>query len=204
MSDKESTLRIIGEELEKTLDQVADEPVGGTYLKQLIADLLRRAYEAGHAARAPVDRHDLARLRALCEAATPAPWVPAQFPESAGPAARHYFEELLSYGSGEVFGAVVPIDGVPLSESALWTVITGNGPTSEANAALAIAARAALPDLLDAAERLLAIDGALETVRLDIEEKAYADEDWLNVGMVVWPDFVSDDEPEEVTQERPA
>lgn len=96
-----------------------------------------------------------ARLRSLEAKATPGPWYRGHNPDHCEPVA--YFREAYAYGPpGRVHLVCVPFNDKPLNDEALFTAITGNGPTSEANAALIAEARNLLPallDALDAAER---------------------------------------------------
>lgn len=97
----------------------------------------------------PLTRAERERLRALCEAATPGPWHFGRSPDNAD--AVDYFAR--GYAAGPptpVFLVCVPIGDKPMNDEARFTAITGNGPTSEANALFVSSARNALPSLLDA------------------------------------------------------
>lgn len=91
----------------------------------------------------------LATWRALADAATAGPW-PLHDYHAPLEEMVETFREMLEQGSGPVFWTAKP-------ETDLATAITGNGPTSAANAAFIAAARTAVPALLDECERLQSI-----------------------------------------------
>jgi len=117
----------------------------------------------------------IARLRELLAKATPGPWFIGHNPDGRDPMA--YIGEAYSYGPpGRVHLVCVPIPGKSLDDEALFTAVTGNGPTSEANAALVADAVTALPAILDALDaattvlaRIHAAIGAERTTHTTIE-----------------------------------
>jgi len=122
-----------------------------------IAELQRLAYENANeqdVTAPPITRAERERLRGLCEAATPGPWHFGRSPDNVD--AVQYFAR--GYAAGPptpVFLVCVPSGDKPMNDEARFTAITGNGPTSEANALAITAMRNALPSLLtalDAAE----------------------------------------------------
>ena len=95
----------------------------------------------------------------MLDAATPAPWHFGHDPDGSDPQA--YIAEAYSYGPpGRVHLVCVPMPGKNVNDEALFTAITGNGPTSEANSR-AIAA------LRNAAAALLADSAARERAEAD-------------------------------------
>lgn len=108
-----------------------------------------------------VTKEELQAIQERAEKATPGPWEWARFDDSKEPI--EWLREMLSYGSGPVHGAWAP--GHPLTrgthprpEHAVMPAITGNGPTSEANAKFIAAART---DVLALLEHIAALEGAL-------------------------------------------
>jgi hypothetical protein len=97
---------------------------------------------------------DTDKLRALASAATPGPWHRGHQPD--GRDAVEYFTEIYSYGTpGRVWLACVPVEGKDINDEAKFTAITGNGPTSEANASfIAAASPSVVLGLLDRIEEL--------------------------------------------------
>lgn len=92
----------------------------------------------------------LSELERLHAEATPGPWTPGHNPDDREP--MSYIAEAYQYGPpGRVHLVCVPAGDADINDEALFTAITGNGPTSEANAALIAAARSHLPKLLAAA-----------------------------------------------------
>lgn len=97
----------------------------------------------------------IAEVRRLDAEATKGPWYPGHNPESREP--LDYIAECYSYGPpGKVHLTCVPFGDKPIDDEALFTAITGNGPTSERNAALIAHYRTAAPLLADECERLQA------------------------------------------------
>ena len=91
--------------------------------------------------------------RALLEAATPGEWFVGYNPDGSDPV--EYFRECYDRGEpGRIWLVCVPYQDKPPNEEALCTSITGNGPTSEANARLIAAAPRLLRELLEERERL--------------------------------------------------
>jgi hypothetical protein len=77
--------------------------------------------------------NDLDKLEALTLAASPG-GVLAKFDSTDQADQIRQFTENLTHGSGEVWGVVVPINGKAIDDECAYSAITGNGPTSEANA----------------------------------------------------------------------
>lgn len=95
----------------------------------------------------------IAEVRRLDAEATKGPWYPGHNPESREP--LDYIAEAYSYGPpGKVHLTCVPFGDKPIDDEALFTAITGNGPTSEQNAALIAHYRTAAPLLADECEKL--------------------------------------------------
>lgn len=93
----------------------------------------------------------LEEIRKRAEVATPGPWLWALFDEAKDP--LEWIRECLSYGSGPVHLTWCPEHPLtkgqhPRPEHAVVPAITGNGPTSEANAKFLAAAREDIPWLL--------------------------------------------------------
>ncbi len=77
---------------------------------------------------------DLDKLEALAAAATPG-GVFGRFRSNDPADQLAQFHETLVHGAGPIWCVCVPVDdGSPIEQEALYTAITGNGPTSEANA----------------------------------------------------------------------
>ena len=83
---------------------------------------------------------------AICEAATRGPWVHGISPEGfTTDELLEYLRKIVVKGDGEQLHMVMVKNKQDDYDDAAITAITGNGPTSEANAVFALEAREALP-----------------------------------------------------------
>jgi hypothetical protein len=99
----------------------------------------------------------LEEIRKRADKATPGPWETAIYDKAKEPI--EWLRECLSHGSGPVHLTWCPehplTQGLyPRPEHAVVPAITGNGPTSEANAVFVAAARSDVPWLLEEITRL--------------------------------------------------
>jgi hypothetical protein len=109
----------------------------------------------------------LREWQAVTDAATAGPWTPGHNPPDREPIA--YIAEAYSYGPpGTMHLVCVPFEDKPMDEEALFTAITGNGPTSEANARFIALARTAMPLLLAEVARLREREAQLQDQVLDV------------------------------------
>ncbi len=93
---------------------------------------------------------ELDEIARLEKEATPGPWHGGHNPDGYDPI--DYFRAAYDYGPpGRVHLTCIPAPGKDVNDEALFTAITGNGPTSEANAALIASLRNAAPALLESA-----------------------------------------------------
>lgn len=93
------------------------------------------------------EREEIAR--ALLAAASPRPWTFGRTTQDDAESVVEVFSHAYSAGEiGPIYVVAVPIDNeTPVEEECKYTAITGNGPTSAANARLISQA----PDLLEEA-----------------------------------------------------
>lgn len=111
---------------------------------------------------------DIEEMERTVEKATAEPWLKGHNPTSREP--MEYIADAYSYGPpGLVHLVCVPVDGKPIDDALGFTAITGNGPTSEANAAFIARARSFVPRaiadlrrLREENERLARENGRLE------------------------------------------
>ncbi len=96
----------------------------------------------------------IAEIKARAEAATPGPWTRTFKPGRDESRAWLLGQFDASDGDG-VHGAGVGAPGKTVEDECLSTAVTGNGPTSEANAVFIVAARTDVPFLCDQLERAL-------------------------------------------------
>ena len=98
----------------------------------------------------------IAAARSLTQAATPGPWSYGTPGAGLDVTARRFAEEFLRDPDAPADGVwCVLSDGWLDSDHRLCPAMTGDGPTSEANALFIAAARNALPKALDALEAVL-------------------------------------------------
>lgn len=91
------------------------------------------------------------RDRELLVGVTEGPWYRGHNPLDQDP--LEYLARAYSYGPpGLVHLVCVPFEDKPIDEEALFTAVTGNGPSSEANATFIAASRTLAPELLEALE----------------------------------------------------
>lgn len=100
-----------------------------------------------------IDAETIKMLRDLATAATPST-VHGMFRSDERDEQIAQFAETLDYGSGKCWVVCAPVEGKPIEEEALYSAITGNGSTSEANAKFYAHARHNMLLLLDEIEIL--------------------------------------------------
>lgn len=88
------------------------------------------------------------RIRALASAATPNLCVGLFASDNQKKQVAMFKESLEKRPEGKVWCCCAEIPGKPISEEALYAAITGNGPTSEANARFFAVARELVLSLL--------------------------------------------------------
>ncbi len=97
----------------------------------------------------------LAELERLETEATPEPWVWTLTSQESREDVLAYFAEHYDKGEGgPLHGCGVPAPGCSIEDECLATSITGNGPTSKANARFSAAIRNHAPALIRAARKL--------------------------------------------------
>jgi hypothetical protein len=114
--------------------------------------------------------------REVIEAATEGPWYWFTTGDKARTEVVDYLRRAYEANSeATVHGCCVPNGDHPLTEEALFTAVTGNGPTSEANAKFIVCARTRWPAALDEIERLRKEIKALKQWIGTAQMRAYRD-----------------------------
>ena len=118
---------------------------------------------------------DLDALAAAVERMSPAPWHWGLSPAETRTEVLAYFAATYDggvpgSGNGPIHVAVIPDGDKPLQESALFTAITGNGPTSKANALGIVALVAAAPALLARCREVAGMAERIEALERGLRE----------------------------------